>query len=211
MTKILIVDDDEKIRFTLREISKFAGFESIAVDNGKQALAQLGEEDFDLVLVDYYMPEMDGLETVKAMREINREIPVVILTVDERPETVSRFFAAGATDFSLKPVRAADLISRLQINLKLSQMTQLQKEKKREVLTAKGISPSTLQLIIDFLQKQAGPVTLEETMEGVGLAYPTVYRYITHLLDEGWIYTLSNYRKIGRPKNQYVWKGVDHG
>ncbi len=205
MPKLLIVDDDEMIRYTLQEICEYAEFESIAAENGRQALQRFRQETFDMVLVDYYMPEMDGLETVQAIRRLNETIPIIVLTVDERQETVSRFFAAGATDFALKPVRAPDLISRMQINLKLSKLKQQQMEKQREVMVTKGISENTLQIIVQFLKEQTQPVAIEVITDAVGLAYPTVHRYIAFLLEEGLVRSLSNYRKIGRPKNQYIW------
>ncbi|RXT04332.1 response regulator [Ammoniphilus sp. CFH 90114] len=206
MTKILIVDDDPMIRYTLQEICEFAGFDSLALENGKEACERFNEDEFEVVLVDYYMPEMDGLETVRALREMSEQVPILVLTVDEREETVQGFFEAGATDFSLKPVRAPDLISRLNLHLELSSMKRHQQNKRREVWVTKGISENTMNLIVQFLKEQTQPVTIEEITEGVGLAYPTVHRYIAQLMDEEAVEVIPHYRKVGRPKNQYLWK-----
>lgn len=205
MPRLLIVDDDEMIRFTLQEICEFAGFESTAVDNGRRALESFRQNQYDAILVDYHMPDMDGIETVKAIRLYDSEVPILVLTVDERQETMNRFVQAGATDFALKPVKAPDLISRININLKLSSIQRKQSAKKKDIMVAKGISDNTLSLIVDYLKTQSQPVTIEEITDGVGLAYPTVHRYISYLLEEEQVQVVPHYRKVGRPKNSYIW------
>lgn len=205
MPRLLIVDDDEMIRFTLQEICEYAGFDSVAVDRGRIALEQVQQQQFDAILVDYHMPDMDGIETVKAIRMHDTAVPILVLTVDERQETLNRFLQAGATDFALKPVRAPDLISRIKVNLKLSYMQRQQSSKRRDVFVAKGISDNTLNLIIEFLKTRTNPVTIEEIKVGVGLAYPTIHRYISYLLEEEQVQVVPHYRKVGRPKNSYVW------
>lgn len=208
MPRLLIVDDDEMIRFTLQEICEFAGFESTTVDNGRRGLERFRQEQYDAILVDYHMPDMDGIETVKAIRVLDTEVPILVLTVDERQETMNRFLQAGATDFALKPVRAPDLISRINLNLKLSSIQRQQTTKKKDTMVTKGISDNTLNLIVDYLKTRTEPVTIEEITAGVGLAYPTVHRYISYLLEEEQVQVVSHYRKVGRPKNSYVWNGI---
>ncbi|MED4784679.1 response regulator [Brevibacillus choshinensis] len=207
MVRVLIVDDDELIRFTLQEVCEFAGFESEAFENGALALQRFHQGRFEVVLVDYFMPVMDGVETVGALRKLDDQVPIVVLTVDERQETVNRFREAGATDFALKPVRVPDLISRITLNLELSRLKRQQQTKQTEVLVPKGISENTISVIVDYLKNQAEPVTLEMITKNIGLAYPTVQRYMAHLLKEGHVNADFQYGKIGRPIKHYFWNG----
>lgn len=203
MTTLLVVDDDASIRFTLREICEFAGFSVVEAENGKIGLQKFSEQSCHAVLVDYHMPEINGVEMVQRIRNIDQDVPIIVLTVDERMETAQRFLAAGATDFSVKPVRAPDLISRIQVNLQLAELRSAQRDKEKDVFVSKGISPITLRTICEFFQEKSEPASLEEVAAHVGLAYPTVHRYINHLVEENWVQVVPQYRKIGRPKNLY--------
>lgn len=84
-------------------------YEAVAVENGKQALEELKNEtnDFDLVLLDLYMPVMDGFELLSIMQEDERlrEIPVVIMSSDNQQDLIANCLKMGAKDFIVKPIR----------------------------------------------------------------------------------------------------------
>jgi two-component system response regulator DctR len=214
--KLLIMDDDAVVRFMLREICTSAGWETYLGSNGREGLEIFKQESVDMVLVDYHMPEMDGLRTVQEIRSMDRAVPILVLTVDERQEIADRFLDAGATDFAIKPVRAPDLISRIQLHLRLSRLTREQGEKETtkqntvETLDApKGISVTTLNHITSFLQARCEPCTIDEITKEVGLAYPTVYRSLVYLMKQGKVRTIISYQKVGRPKNKYEWRNEE--
>src|SRR5699024_8177911 len=117
---ILIVDDNEDIRFTLKEICDYAGWNSIEIATAKAAVEQSESVIPDLIVLDYHMPDWDGLKTTKELRKRNNRAPIIILTVDGRQEIADVFLRAGANDFALKPIKAPDLISRIRINLKIA-------------------------------------------------------------------------------------------
>src|SRR5690625_7306692 len=94
----------------------------------------------DLVLLDYHMPDWDGMHTTEEIRKISKSVPIIILTVDERQEIADSFLEAGATDFALKPIRAPDLISRIRIHIK---MTKLSRENNSTTLVEKRIKKDT--------------------------------------------------------------------
>lgn len=212
--KILIMDDDASVRFMLKEICESAGWDVLLGSNGKEGLAHFRAEQVDVVLVDYHMPEMDGLRTVQEIRKLNAHVPILVLTVDERQEIADRFLDAGATDFAIKPVRAPDLISRIQLHLRLSTLTKTQKvlqkdtvgEQVPEVEPPKGISATTLRHIVSFLCERRESCTIDEITKEVGLAYPTVYRSLVYLMQQGKVRTIVSYQKVGRPKNKYEWR-----
>ncbi|MFE4814587.1 response regulator [Peribacillus simplex] len=206
---ILVIDDDASIQYMLSEICEFAGWNVATANNGKEGLNVFAEKGADVVLVDYHMPEMDGIKTVGELRNLNADVPILVLTVDERQEIADRFLEAGATDFALKPVKAPDLISRIQLHARLAKLTQSATQQKsseeKDVFVIKGISKRTLCHVSDFLHANREPFSVDTISKEVGLAYPTVYRYIMHLLDEGKVEIIVSYQKIGRPKNLYQW------
>ncbi|MDQ7095625.1 response regulator [Desulfosporosinus sp. PR] len=206
--RIIIMDDDHSLRYTLSEIFTFAGWDPIVYPNGKKGLEGFLRHGADIILVDYHMPEIDGLETVRRIRERDQQIPILVLTVDERQEIADRFLDAGATDFALKPVKAPDLIARVQLHMRLLYMTravQATTQMQYDVFVTKGISKSTLSYIERYLTDCQQPSTVEEISKELSLAVPTVYRYLTYLVHNGKVKSIPSYQKIGRPKNRYCW------
>jgi two-component system, CitB family, response regulator DctR len=202
--KILIIDDNPSLRYMLSEICEHAGWTPIPCENGALGVEKFTQSSPDLVLVDYHMPEMDGLEVVRAIREQNHFVPILALTVDERQEIADEFLEAGATDFALKPVKAPDIIARIQLHARLANVLKV-KDNEEEVFAAKGISKTTLSHITQFLSSKDHPVSVTELSNEAGLAYPTVYRYIMHLLEMGKVTQEESQQKIGRPKKLYKW------
>lgn len=196
---VLIVDDNEDIRFTLQEICKFAKWHVHEASTGRAAVDLFHKLTPDIVLVDYHMPDWDGVKTTKELRKLNASVPIIILTVDERQEIADMFLDAGATDFALKPIKAPDLISRIRINLKIGKLT----EDKNGVFVEKGINQNTLSSIKKFLIKQNTPSTIDEIQKELPIAYQTVHRYLTYLETKGQVEIITQYGKKGRPKNKY--------
>jgi two-component system response regulator DctR len=206
--KILIMDDDPSLRYMLSEIFAFAGWDPVTYSNGRDGIKGFLKDGADIILVDYHMPEIDGLETVRLIREHNHRVPILVLTVDERQEIADRILDAGATDFALKPVKAPDLIARVQLHKRLLDITKADKltpKMQYEAFVTKGISKSTLSYIEEYLQTCEQPSTVEEISQELGLATPTVYRYMTYLVNEGRVQPSPSYHKVGRPKNHYHW------
>lgn len=198
-TTILIVDDNEDIRFTLKEICEYANWHVVEATKGKKAVELLKLMTPDLVLLDYHMPDWDGIKTTKELRLINEKIPIIILTVDERQEIANAFLQAGATDFALKPIKAPDLISRIRLNLKIGKLT----EDKNSAFVVKGINDATLMTIKNYLIQQNKPSTINEIQQGLPIAYQTVHRYLNYLEGKGKVEVISQYGKKGRPTNTY--------
>ena len=113
MTKrILVVDDDEMVLMALDELLKPEGYEVQTVASGTEALQKLDEGAYDLIMTDVIMPEMDGFELCKRIRqkEKYREIPVVFLTAKTRDEDRVRGLEAGANLFLSKPISPDKLL-----------------------------------------------------------------------------------------------------
>ena len=103
--KILIVDDEEISLASVRRILKWRGIRDVEVcDNGKDAIKKIKEEDFDIVLLDLLMPEVDGMQVLESAKPFKPQTEFIILTaVDDIPTTV-KAIRQGAYDYLVKPV-----------------------------------------------------------------------------------------------------------
>lgn len=199
--RVLIIDDSKDILFAIAAICEYQGWESIAAKNSEQGIELFRKHKPDIVLVDYHMPGINGVEAVRMLRRINRNIPVIALTVEEKPEIAEEFMKAGASDYALKPIKALDLISRMKVHLKLQQGYGSGIEDDEDM--KKGISKDTLEIISEYLNQQAKHVTMKEISRETGLAYQTVHRYMQYLLDIGKAEVKLDYGRQGRPQNKY--------
>lgn len=110
---VLIAEDEEFLRNLLLVSLEREGFYVIAVDNGRDALAQFVNEEFDLILLDVLMPHMDGFEVCAEIRK-RSDVPVVLLTSLNSPDDVVQGFETGADDFISKPFTFREVNARIQ-------------------------------------------------------------------------------------------------
>lgn len=202
--KIVIIDDEPDIQYTLKEICLHGGYEPIIASSGAHGFEICKAKGINLAIVDYHMPDWDGLTTVKKIHQLDNALSILVLTVDERQEIAEKFMDVGATDFAIKPIKSPDLISRIKVNLKINEMQQKYVEEKAITFIEKGIGPATLNIICEFLKDQKDGLTIEEIATTLHLAYQTVHRYIQYLVENKTIEILPIYGQIGRPKNKYI-------
>jgi PAS domain S-box-containing protein len=116
--KILIVDDDMRNVFSLKQVLDDIGFEAVVANTGMEALEQLkNHPDIDIVLMDIMMPEMDGFEATRQIRQQLKlhDLPIIALTAKAMKGDREECLAAGATDYLPKPVDIEQLLSLLRI------------------------------------------------------------------------------------------------
>jgi len=101
--RILVVDDEEKMRRLLEMSLKNMGHEVVMAADGVEALACCDEAPFDLILTDLKMPRMDGLQLLKTLRERGEEVPVIVLTAFGTIETAVEAMKLGASDYIIRP------------------------------------------------------------------------------------------------------------
>lgn len=113
MKKILIIDDDVKLTDLLEDYFVKYNFKSNSFDNPVEALSHLKNNEYDLIVLDFMLPEMDGFETLKELRRTNH-IPVIMLTA--RGETTDKIIGLelGADDYLAKPFEPRELVARIQ-------------------------------------------------------------------------------------------------
>lgn len=112
-TKLLIVDDEEAIRWALRRTLQGMGFEIMEAESGEQALALVRTVRFDAVLMDISMPGMNGVQACKEIRKVAPLIGIVMLTVKNSEEDKIEALDAGADDYVTKPFHIRELAARL--------------------------------------------------------------------------------------------------
>ncbi len=119
--KVLIVDDVAKNIQLVASFLKQAGYDINFALSGNSALEHIREEEFDLVLLDIMMPEMDGFEVCEIIKgnERSRDLPVIFLTAKTDIESITRGFEAGGVDYITKPFNKAELLARVKTHLEL--------------------------------------------------------------------------------------------
>ena len=118
---ILVVDDEPRIIEAVGMSLEVEGFEISGASNGYEALKKLPKELPDLVLLDVMMPEMDGFETLKKIREVS-SVPVIMLTVKGEEMDKVRGLTLGADDYVTKPFNTNELISRIKAVLRRAEL-----------------------------------------------------------------------------------------
>ncbi|NWG03852.1 MAG: sigma-54-dependent Fis family transcriptional regulator [Syntrophaceae bacterium] len=106
---ILIVDDDEVMRQTLSDVLKRRGYETFSVGSGHEALATIKKNETDLILLDMRLPDIDGLEVLKKIKEFDTEIIVIIMTAYSDVQTAVSSMKSGAYDYINKPFELEEL------------------------------------------------------------------------------------------------------
>ncbi|HEX9113394.1 MAG TPA: sigma-54 dependent transcriptional regulator [Nitrospirota bacterium] len=107
---ILIVDDEESVRKSLADVMRDEGYEVVTAGSAREGLDLVNEVQPALVLLDIAMPEMDGIETLRRIREMRPDLPVVMVTGHGTIETAVKTTKMGAYDFLVKPPELAHLI-----------------------------------------------------------------------------------------------------
>ena len=116
--KILIADDEARMRALVRDYLRMKGFQVLEAENGAEALAVFEREpDIALVLLDVMMPEMDGFETLKELRHIS-DVPVLMLTARAEEQDELQGFSLGADEYIAKPFSPKVLLARIDAILK---------------------------------------------------------------------------------------------
>jgi CheY-like chemotaxis protein/anti-sigma regulatory factor (Ser/Thr protein kinase) len=110
MSRILVVEDDRVTRHVLRGVLKAAGHSVVTAANGLAGLKRLGQEPFDLVLLDVWMPRLTGLDVLARLRERPLRPRVIVMTTDDTPETLLRAVREQAYQYVKKPVDPEELL-----------------------------------------------------------------------------------------------------
>jgi DNA-binding response OmpR family regulator len=118
LPKLLLVDDDENLLNTVQDWFKAQNFEVDIVSNGREGLERLKFYKYDLVILDWGMPDMTGIDVCRAYRTEGGETPVLMLTGQDKIEHKETGFSAGADDYLTKPFSLRELAARVRALLR---------------------------------------------------------------------------------------------
>lgn len=114
MIKILIVDDEIKIREVVKEYAKVSGYECDEASNGKDAISLVEQNDYDCVILDIMMPELDGFTACKKIKAI-KNTPIIMLSARQEEDDKLFSFELGVDDYVTKPFSPKELMARIKV------------------------------------------------------------------------------------------------
>ncbi len=149
MTKILVVDDDKATRHVLQGVLKNAGFSTSVAKDGVEALNALRTRRFDLLLLDVWMPRMNGLDLLAKLRDVKTRPRVVVMTSDDAPETLLKAVREQAFKYVHKPVESPVLLQAVRDTLEAPDTPPI------EVISAR---PEWVELVVPCTREAAGRI-----------------------------------------------------
>ncbi len=157
MGKILIIDDEKSIRNTLREILEYESYQVEEAANGEEGLRKIEEEEFDAVLCDVKMPKMDGMAVLEKAREIDDDMPFIMISGHGNVEMAVDATRKGAFDFIVKPPDLNKLLVTLRNAIDKKELVVETKVLRRKVTKTREIIGDTpaIKTIMDTIEKVA--------------------------------------------------------
>ena len=220
MYKVLIVEDDAMVAMINEQyIKRNKNFEIVGkCNNGLSALDFLENNTVDILILDVFMPKMDGFETLRQIRNKQITVDAIMVTAANERESLEEALHLGIVDYLVKPFT----FDRFQMALEkyiaqnnaLKDIETLNQKnidhiidnarKKSDDLYPKGIQEKTLELIMEYLKANKNIwFTGDEIAEKVNLTGVTVRRYMNYLAESGRVVSEINYETGGRPRMQY--------
>lgn len=225
MYKVLIVEDDPMVAMINEQyVNKNKDFSVVkSCRNGQEALDFLQSPDgarIDLVIMDVFMPYLNGVETLKKIREAKLHCEVIMVTAANDTATLEEAIHLGVIDFLIKPfayerflvalekfitkkeafLGASETIDQSYIDSLISAPSN---SHNAETNLPKGIQKKTLDLLTDYMNEKEGWISGDQISEDVGLSCVTVRHYMSYLMEIKKVKGEINYETGGRPSMLY--------
>lgn len=180
MFKILIVEDDRELNRTVCSYLVQHGYNAVGCLEVKEAYDAMYGNIFDLIISDIMMPEIDGFEFAKTVRELNQDIPILFMTARDDFTAKQRGFSAGIDDYMVKPIELDELILRIGALLR-----------RAKIVANKKLTVGSFLMDVEehmaYLNKQEVPLTAREfDLLYKMLSYPKKTFTRSQLMDEFW-------------------------
>lgn len=118
MFNILVVDDDKNTRLFFKAVLEGAGYTVFTSSNGLEALDAMDKTHIDLVVLDIMMPQMDGYEFTKTLRDSNNSLPILMVSAKQLPADKHKGFIVGTDDYMTKPIDEEEMLYRIKALLR---------------------------------------------------------------------------------------------
>ncbi|MGV3466812.1 MAG: response regulator [Heyndrickxia sp.] len=219
--KVMIIDDDPMVREVNKNfIQKVKGFEIIGeASNGEEGIQLVKGLKPDVVILDIYMPKINGIKTLQEFRKHAFNVDVIVVSAARDKETINTMLQNGAVDFIIKPFkfeRMKQAMEKYRFYKLLMENSQTLSQSELDAIlhnnqptdTAnylpKGLNMFTLNEISAYMNKETEPKSAEEVANAIGIARVTARRYLEYLEKKGTIRMDVQYGSIGRPINRYI-------
>ena len=170
MEKILVIDDNESVRYTLESVLDEAGFKTVAVEDGFKAIEEVKSKSYDLIICDMKLPKMDGMQIMEEIMKISPETPLIFLTAFGDIKNAVEAMRKGAFDYITKPFDNDDMIITIKKALELKYLNQeleILRRKSDESYKGSGIIGSSPQMKEIFEQVNiVAPTNLTVLIQG---------------------------------------------
>ena len=219
--RTLVVDDDARVADIHKSyVERIDGFTVAGVANrGTEALRRVLDDEPDLVLLDIYLPDLDGLEVCRRLRAAGNLVDVIAVTAARDVDTVRGAVGLGVAQYLVKPFTFASFRDKLERYAAFKALADRGGEAEQQEIDAmlgelrspgaialpKGLSKETLELVARTLKQATTPLGAAETAQQAGLSRVTARRYLEHLVQAQQVELELRYGGSGRPEHRYRW------
>jgi two-component system CitB family response regulator/two-component system response regulator DctR len=221
MIRVLIVEDDPMVaQINRRYVESIEGFKVEGIfNNGDEALKYLEAHRVDLMILDIYMPRLDGMSLLEEMRKNQIMTDVILVTAAKDAGTIDNALKLGAVDYLIKPFeydRLKKSLQNYQVRYRMLNNADVFNQEDIDKITSKavtspqhnniqkGLHRRTLNRIREYMDNNSSRfVTAEDVADETGLSRVTVRRYLDHLASTGYVIAEVEYGSVGRPSYIY--------
>jgi two-component system CitB family response regulator len=222
--RVLIIEDDRRIaEINRRFVEKVNGYEVVGIATNAEEARELTEVlRPDMLLLDVYFPDMNGLSFLKWVRERFSDIDIIMITAAREVEALKQALHGGVFDYIIKPImfdRFAETLNRYKEYYDKMQRWVKEKEwigqeevdalmgrevsVKEQPMLPKDIQPLTLEKVLAVVRQCAEGITAEEVGRQIGTSRTTARRYLEYLVSVGQVTADIAYGSVGRPERVY--------
>jgi response regulator of citrate/malate metabolism len=224
--RVLVVEDDPLLAAAHRRyVERVDGFTPVGVvHSGASALAFLGREPVDLVLLDFFLPDTSGLDVCRELRRAGHPADVLAVTSARDLDLVRAAVSLGVVQYVLKPFTFA--LFREKLESYAAYRAELERAEGGDAVQQdvdrlfaalrrpsveglpKGLSAETYERVLDHLRRTGEDVSASDLAAAVGASRVTARRYLEHLVDQGLVDKTLRYGGAGRPEQLYRWRNT---
>lgn len=227
MIRVVVVDDDFMVaKVHAGFVSRVPGFTVAGVAySGREALRVVAELRPDLVLLDIHLPDINGIDVLRRLRETDPSVDVLVISAAKEVDTVRTALRGGVVNYLLKPFDQEALRERLEqyvsahrslatapavaqsdIDRIFGASSQASPQVAPTMRLPKGLSPESAELVRRVLREFDGELSAAECAERTGLSRVSARRYLEHFIETGQAEVRLRYGSAGRPQRRYAWR-----